>query len=504
MTDTAVKRIIILGGGVTGWVAAASIAQAMLHPDMQIFVLENPDDREHGALASMPIGRTFNLELGINEQDLMRDTGASFSLGTRFRDWTSAGRNYFQPLGAHGASIEFVHFHNYAAKARQAGDTTPFNNYALCAAAAIQGKFLYPSSDPASILSTLMFAHHFDAGQYADFMRRHAEANGVKRLAGRPTDVTLKDADSMIESLTLEDGEVLSADLFIDCSGQGSSLLGEALKTPYVDWTKWLPANRMLSGTSPVSDSRPCATITALDAGWHQSIGLQHHQVHRLIFNDKHLDDDAALDVLHGATGQTLDDEQHFQSFHSGHREKFWSGNCIALGAAAGCFEPMDGTFLALLQSGLMRLINLFPDKTFSHLVADEYNEVTRSEYANIRDFLMLHYRASERKDAPFWGDYLGSTLPDSLAHKIHLFKARGQVAYYDEESFPISSWVSVWLGQDQWPDAYDPLLDNYDFERLKGRFDQMQQIIGQAVINMPTHEEFLARYCGPKSPSGA
>jgi tryptophan halogenase len=504
MNDTAVERIIILGGGVTGWVAAASIAQAMRGTGMQIFVLENPDDREHGALASMPIGRTFNLGLGINEQDLMRDTGASFSLGTQFRDWTSPGGNYFQPLGAHGASVEFVHFHNYAVKARQAGDKTPLNNYSLCAAAATQGKFEYPSSDPGSILSTLMFANHFDAGQYAAYMRRHAQANGVNRLIGTPKDVTLRDADSMIDSLTLEDGEILSADLFIDCSGQSSSLLGEALQTPYVDWAKWLPANRMLSGTGPVSDTRPCATITAVDAGWHQSIGLQQHQVHRLIFNDKHIDDDAALDALQRATGHTLGDEQHFQSFRSGHRKKFWSGNCIALGAAAGCFEPMDGTFLALLQSGLMRLINLFPDNTCSNLIADEYNEVTCSEYANVRDFLMLHYRASERKDAPFWSDYLEGTLPDSLAHKIRLFKARGQVAYYDEESFPIFSWVSVWLGQDQWPDAYDPVLDNYDFERLKGRFDQMQQIIGQAVINMPTHEEFLARYCASKPLSGA
>ncbi|MFT5138546.1 MAG: tryptophan halogenase [Lysobacterales bacterium] len=504
MNDTAVERIIIVGGGVTGWVAAASIAHAMRRPGIQISVLASADEREHGALASLPIQRAFNLGMDIDEQDLMRETGASFSLGTQFRDWTFPKRNYFQPMGAHGASIEFVQFHNYAVKARQAGDETPFNTYSMCAAAARQGKFEHPNSDLNSILSTLIYAHHLDANQYATFMRRHAEANGVKCLTGRLTDVTVREADGMIESLTLEGGDKLVADLFIDCSGQCSSLLGEALQTPYVDWAEWLPANRILSGSSPAGTTPPCATITALDAGWHQAIGLQHYQAHRLVFNDQHLDDDSALDLLQKATGHTLDDERHFQNFRCGHREKFWSGNCIALGAAAGCFDPMDGTFLALLQSGLMRLINLFPDKTCNKLLADEYNEVTRSEYTNVRDFLMLHYRASERKGSPFWNDYLGPAVPESLAHKIRLFKARGQVAFYEEESFPNTSWVSVWLGQDQWPETYDPILDNYDFERLKGRFDQMKQIIEQAAVNMQTHEEYLARYCASMPPSVA
>lgn len=496
MNNQAVRQIVIVGGGVTGWVAAAGIAHALRGQDIEITVLDDPGEKADGAEATLPISRNFNQRLDINEQQLMRETAGAFSLGTRFQDWTGEGHDYFQPMGAHGASIEFVHFHNYAIKARQAGDQTPFNDYSLCAVAARQGKFSHPGNDPNSILSTLAYAHQHDASLYAGFMQRHAQANGVKTLPAKLADVALRPDDGFIQAITTDSGERREADLFIDCSGQASLLLGKALQVPFESWHRWLPANRVLKGFGPATDLLPCPTVKAMDSGWHQTLTLQDREAHRLVFHDRYLEDDSAIAALQMSAATVQIDDLHFARFRSGFHSNFWSGNCVALGAAAGCLEPLDGTSLALLQSGLMRLISMFPDKTCNRLIANEYNEVTRAEYENIRDFLVLHYRASQRGQQPFWSDCLKEEVPASLAHKIRLFMEHGQVAFYEEESYPETSWVSVWLGQDQWPRSYDTLLDNYDFKRLKLRFEQMHQIIAQATDAMPSHKEYLARYC--------
>ncbi len=491
-----ISSVIIVGGGVAGWTAAVSIAHALRGQGLKIIVVDNDAPVKLQAMATLPITLAFHQRLGIDEQSLMRETGATFRLGTQFRDWLKPGQRYFHPLGAHGASIEFVHFHNFAAKARQMGDPTPFSDYSLCAAAAKLGRFTHPSSDPNSILSTLVYAHHLDCDLYAALMRKHAEANGVTALKARVSDVDVQASNGFIRSLALDNGAKLEADLFIDCSGNESILMGRALQVGYEDWSEWLPANRVVSASGPATDAAPRTGVTAVDVGWHQCIPLHHRQAHKFVFNGHLLGDDEAIDAQQKAAGLAAGSETQISGFRNGHRLKFWSGNCIALGPAAGFLEPLEDSGHALLQSGLMRLMSMFPDKSCNPLIADEYNQVTLAEYENIRDFLILHYQATGRRESPFWNAYRAQPVPDSLAHKIRLFKSHGQVAFYEEESFPETSWVSVWLGQDQWPAGYDLMLDNYDFERLKTRFEQMRTIIRQAAQSMPEHPAYLARFC--------
>ena len=495
MNPERIEKIIIAGGGIAGWMAAACISDALRGQVIEITVIGDQTEKEGRSEAGLPINRAFSQRLGIDEQTLMRETSASFSLGTRFADWLAPGKHYYQPLAPHGASIEYIHFHNYAIKARRAGDQTPINEYSLCAMSANSGKFTHPAMEPDSILSTLVYAHHFDSALYTAFMRRYAEANGVKGLDAKVVDAQLRTEDGFISSVTLDNGDALSADLFIDCSGKTAVLSEQSLHSGYEDWSQYLPANRMVSGSGPLTDMAPRSSITALDAGWYQSLPMQHCQAHRLIFCDRHLEDSTASEALRKESGSDLYDFE-ISELQQGHRKAFWTANCISLGSAAGCFEPLAGTRLALLQSGLMRLVSMFPDKACNPLLIDEYNQLTRLEYQNIRDFLVLHYRASTRKALPFWRDYLEQSVPESLAYKIRLFESQGQVAFYEEESFPDHVWASVWLGQDQWPAAYDPTLDHYDFERLTARFEQMKQIIQQSVSAMPGHQDYLARYC--------
>jgi len=490
----AVRSLVIAGGGLDAWVTAAALAHSFRSQELEIRVLAQAAGGTPAAEATAPISLAFHQHLGIDEAALMRATSGTFSMGTRFRDWVAPGHDYFQPMGPHGASIEFVHFHNFANKARLAGDATPFNDYSLCAVAARQGRFTHPSNDRNSILSTLFYAHHLDTARYAAFMRDFAMGLGANEIEGEIDDLELDAESGFVRALRLADGKEIAADLFIDCTGHPAALM-KRLGNDHVDWSGCLPANRAITARGPAGDTPPHATITATDAGWHQVLPLQQSTAHRFVFREADLAEDAASALLNEAAGGALESEPETLRFTAGHVEDFWRGNCIALGSAAGSFTPLDSARIAALQAGVMRLVTLFPDRDCDPRLADEYNEVTRAEYASVRDFHILHFLAVQR-DSDFWTAHRESAVPESLAYKIRLFREHGQVAFYEEESYPDTSWVSVWLGQDQWPKRYDPVLDKYDFERLQGRFSQMRDIIRHAAGEMPAHAAYLRRYC--------
>jgi tryptophan halogenase len=492
-----VRSVVIAGGGVDGWTTAAALAHAYQGEGLDIRVLDLGTHEPFAAKPTAPISLAFHQRLGFDEATLMREAGASFSLGTLYRDWVSEGHRYFQPMGPHGASIEFVHFHNFANKARKAGDETPFNDYSLNAVAAREGRFTHPSSDRSSILSTLIYAHHLDTGRYTRLMRQFAEGLGVRRLKGQIDSVERDGDRGFIQALALADGSTLEADLYLDCSGREASLM-QALDVGFEGWRGLLPADRLMTARGPAALAAPQVTVTGLERAWHQAVPTQNGTGHALVFRAEDMDDDEAAALLREAAGETLDSEPLASGCASGHREAFWQGNCVALGWAAVTFPPLDSAHLSSLQAGVMRLITLFPDRDCSPHLADEYNEVTRAEFANVRDFLLLHFLGVQRESS-FWTAHRTEPAPESLAYKIRLFREHGQVAFYEEESYPDTAWASLWLGQDQWPKSYDPVLDKYDFERLQKRFSDMRDIIREAVAQMPLHEEYLRRFAATR-----
>lgn len=492
MSQSRIQKIVIAGNGLTAWLAAATISNALRGQQVEITVIGTVAVSGGRVEPSLPISQAFNQRLGIDERQLMRETSASFSLGTQFNDWVAPGNHYFLPMAPHGASIEYVHFHNYAIKAHQAGDQTPFNAYSLCAVAASQGKFAHPVMERDSIFSTIAYGHHFDTLAYTQFMRGYSQSLGVASLEDEIVGVQKDSENGFIRSVTLTSGETRSADLFIDCSGPEAVLAGGMSEADFEDWSSILPANRVISASSSNDVPTPYSEITALELGWYQRLPSRNLQEHRLVYCDRHLDDENARQLLQASAGSALGSEAKVSKFRQGQRKTPWVGNCIALGAAAGSIESLAVTQLALIQSSLLRLVSLFPDTDCNPLLAEEYNQLTTLETRNIRDFILLHYQYSQRKESPFWMSGRNKEIPSSLAHKIRLFMAQGQVALYEEESFPDTTWVSAWLGQGQWPVDYDPMLDNYDFERLKARFEQMKQIIQQGVQSMPTHGDYL------------
>jgi tryptophan halogenase len=497
MAPPFIGRIAIVGGGTAGWMAAAWLAH-VLKRAATITLVESEEIGTVGVgEATIPPIRSFNALLGIDENDFVRHTQATFKLGIEFADWGAAGNRYLHPFGKYGHTLERVAFHQHWLRLRAAGDATPLHEYSLSARAAYLGRFIRPTEDPRLILSSLSYAFHFDAGLYAAYLRRHAETRGVTRVEGKVLDVELRGTDGFIHALTLTHGRRIEADLFIDCSGFRGLLIEQALKTGYEDYTHWLPCDRAVAVPSEsVSPLTPYTRATAHAAGWQWRIPLQHRVGNGHVYCSRFMsDDEATATLLANLDGKPLADPRLLR-FTTGRRRKFWNRNCIALGLAAGFLEPLESTSIHLIQSGVTQLAAVFPDMSFDPADADEYNRLQLQEFDRVRDFIVLHYKLNTRDDAPLWRHCRDMAIPDELAYRMRLFGASGRVAFEERDLFVESNWLSVMLGQGIAPARHDPLADLVSLADARRRLADLHGLIGQTAGAMPGHAEFIAANC--------
>jgi tryptophan 7-halogenase len=500
MTSSRIRRLVIVGGGTAGWMAAASFAHYFARQGLSITLIESTDIGTVGVgEATIPAIRDFYRALGIDEFDLMRATRATAKLGIEFKDW-SPGASFIHPFGLFGLPARDVAFHHYWLRLRQLGDTTAFGAYSLAIELCRQNRFTRPHPSPESHLSVFDWALHFDASLFARYLREYSLARGVKRIDAKVVDVTLRGEDGFIDSLTLAGGERVGGDLFIDCTGFRGLLIEEALGAGYEDWTHWLPCDRAVA--MPCSSSGPLTPYTratALEAGWQWRIPLQHRLGNGYVFCSEFLSEDEATARLRGnLEGQPLAEPKVLR-FTTGFRKKVWSRNCVALGLAAGFLEPLESTSISLIETGIEKLRRLFPDCSFDPALAEEFNRTTRLEFERIRDFLIAHYRFSSREDTAFWRHCRTLPIPSSLEHKLRLFRARGHLVRYEWETFLDPSWLAIYTGFDILPDRYDPLADHFEAAELRRILTGMRHSIEQTARAAPTHAEFIARYCAVK-----
>jgi tryptophan halogenase len=447
--------------------------------------------------ATVPHIRYFNSTLGLDEADFMRKTQATFKLGIEFVNWARLGDAYIHPFGELGRRINGVDFHHYWVKLRQLGEEMNIFECSLPIVAAKLGKFAPPAEDKRSVLSTFSYAYHFDATLYAPYLRAYSEQRGVKRTEGKVVEVSLRGEDGFIEAITLESGERIEADLFIDCSGFRGLLIEDALKTGYHDWTHWLPCDRAVAAPcESVEQSIAYTRSTAREAGWQWRIPLQHRVGNGYVYSSRFISDEAARDTLVGNLEGRLLAEPRQLRFTTGLRKKTWNKNCIAVGLAGGFLEPLESTSIYLLQAAVTNLLDLFPDRSFDPVDIDEYNRIMTLEFERVRDFIVLHYHATERDDAPLWDYVRTMSIPDSLAYKMRVFKSRGHVVKYKVGMFLETSWHAVYLGQRVLPERYDPLVDNLDTEEMRTRAYGIKDMIRKAAEAMPTHADFINRHC--------
>ncbi len=488
-------KVVIVGGGTAGWMTAAALA-ALLGPRVaDTHLIESEEIGIVGVgEATLPHIRAFNTRLGIDEAEFMAATSATFKLGIEFRDWGRRGDSYIHPFGAFGQDTDQVGFHHYL---NRAGGLDDIEAFSLPIVAARQAKFAPPSEDR-SLLSTYGYAYQFDATRYAPYLRARAERGGVTRTEGRVVDVARDPLSGDVTAVTLADGTVVEADLFVDCSGFRALLLGQTLGEAYEDWSRWLPCDRAVAVPCAAA-SRPIApytTATAMAAGWRWRIPLQHRVGNGYVYASRYIDDDAATEALLGAIEGEPQAEPRFLRFTAGRRSRAWVRNVVGIGLAGGFLEPLESTSIYLIQTAITALIELFPQGAITDIDRDEFNRVLGLEYDRVRDFLILHYHATTRDDSPFWDHVRTMDIPDTLAEKMDLFRRRGRVMTYREGAFLEPSWVAVYLGQGIVPRGYDQRADLPSGAALGKALAQLRGETARAVATMPDHATYLSKLC--------
>ncbi len=492
------KNIVILGGGSAGWMTAAALSSLLNPKDVSITLVESDQIGTIGVgEATIPDIINFNRLLGIKEDEFMKATQATFKLGIEFVDWRRKGDVYIHPFGSHGVDMNGIDFHHYWLHSRAGGNPHPIGNYSMCAVAASHNRFALPDPNPQSVRSHIRYAYHFDATLYARFLRQYAELRGVRRVEGKVEEVIQAADSGDVTGLKLDNGELISGELFFDCTGFSALLLEKTLGVPYKDWSHWLPCDSAQAvACSHAGPLGPYTRSTARSSGWQWRIPTQQRTGNGHIYSGAFMSDDEAASILvQNLDGDMIGSPRKI-SFKAGHRQTFWSKNCIAIGLSAGFLEPLESTSIYLIQEGISRFIALFPDATMPGIVRDEYNRHMRTEFEQVRDFIILHYSATERDDSAFWNYCRTMSLPDSLRHKIELFREAGRAFRYDDELFAKASWIAVFLGQGVIPKSYDPIVGNLPHGSVSESLESMRTAMINEVGRMPTHADFIQHYC--------
>ncbi len=496
MPTSEIQNICILGGGTGGWMTAAALSNKLKGLPVAIRLIESEEIGTVGVgEATLPHIRAFNNTLNISEPELMKATEATFKLGIEFRDWGRIGDRYIHPFGDYGPVVNGLPFYHYWLRLRSLGDASRLDEYSYPIMAAQSARFRHPSPDLSRIESTFGYAYQFDASLYALFLRRYSEANGVARIEGKVVDTTLNAQTGFVESVKLNDGSSVGADLFVDCSGFRGLLIEQALKTGYEDWSRWLPCNRAIAVPCETRGPlEPFTRATARPAGWQWRIPLQHRVGNGHVYCSDFISDGEAerilLDNLEGPP--IAEPRQLF--FTTGRRRQFWNRNVVAIGLSAGFLEPLESTSIHLIQDGITELLQLFPDKNFRQSDVDEYNRRMGLHFERVRDFLLLHYVANQRDDSEMWRHFRSLTLPESLQEKITAWLTRGYIIKYEFGLFLPPSWIAVMLGQNLVPRGYDRRAELVSAEALRANASAIRNDVLKAVRETPEHADFIRR----------
>jgi tryptophan halogenase len=492
-----IQKVLIVGGGTAGWMAAAALGRH--HGGrLQVEVVESEEIGTVGVgEATIPPILDFNRAMGIDEVEFIRATQATFKLGIEFIDWTRLGHSYIHPFGKYGVQMHGIHFYSFLQRHWQAGGTRNQDDFCAAIVAARAGKFRLPLPPGQSPVPSHVYAYHFDAGMYAVYLRKLAEAKGVVRHEGKIVDVKLREPDGFIESVKLNDGRVLEADFFIDCSGFRGLLIEQALHSGYEDWSEWLPCNRAMAvPCRRVPVTLPYTKSTARESGWQWRIPLQHRTGNGYVFCSDYLSEDEAASLLSSRLDAEALATPRPLRFVTGRRKESWKKNCVALGLASGFLEPLESTSIHLIQTAIARMLFLFPSDNFDQASIDKYNAIAKAEYEDVRDFLVLHYTATERDDTPFWRHCRNIRKPDSLVQKLQMYETNGTVLTLPGELFQDSSWFAVLEGQGVKARQHHPFADIPSDEELERRFDLISGDVRKLVQGFPTHDEFIRTTC--------
>jgi tryptophan halogenase len=499
MADPAIRDIVIVGGGTAGWMTAAALAKVVGTHNHSITLVESEMIGTVGVgEATIPMIQLFNGVLGLDEDEFVRETNATFKLGIEFVDWLRLGHRYFHPFGMHGVDMDGIGFLHYWMRWHRSGGSLDYTRFSAETEAARAGRFIRTSGETGpKTMPAINYAFQFDASLYAAYLRRFAEKRGAKRIEGKVVDVSQAADAGDIESLRLESGETITGDLFIDCSGFRGLLIEQVYKAGYDDWSRWLPVDRAAAvPCDSVEDLIPYTRATARGAGWQWRIPLQHRIGNGYVFCSEYISEDEAAGTLLENLDGEAQAEPRVLRFVTGARKKFWIRNCLAFGLASGFLEPLESTSIHLIQIAISKLLAMFPKDGLNERLIRRYNDEMAFEYDNVKDFLVAHYKLTEREDTPFWRYVRHMDIPETLQEKLDVFRTRGEVMARHAELFKETSWFAVLVGQGFVPESYHPVADAISEDELRLRLTRIRTGIQNRINGMQDHKDFIRENC--------
>ncbi len=497
------KKIVIVGGGTAGWMAAAALSKTIGCRTHSITLVESEQIGTVGVgEATIPMISLFNNKvLGIDENEFMRETNATFKLGIEFVDWRKLGHSYFHPFGLYGVDMEGISFNHYWLRWRQQGGSLDYTKFNAETEAARAVKFMRTSHEVGpKVMPDINYAFQFDAGLYAAYLRRYAEKRGVVRQEGMIVKINQNTDSGYIESVELENGNKVDGDFFIDCSGFKGLLIEGVFKAGYHDWSHWLPVNRAAAvPCESAGELLPYTRATAREAGWQWRIPLQHRTGNGYVFSNQFISEDEASAKLLQRLDGVVQKDPKILRFVTGVRKKCWIKNCLSMGLANGFLEPLESTSIHLVQVSISKLLTMFPHGELNEKLIQRFNDEMHMEYDCVKDFLIAHYKITEREDTPFWKHVKNMSIPDSLEERIEVFKNRGEILVRSTELFKETNWFSVLVGQGLFPKAHHPIADSISDDDLRLRLTKIRSGIQDRIASMPKHAEYIRKNCESK-----
>jgi tryptophan halogenase len=493
-----ISSIVIVGGGTAGWMAAASLSRFAADKPISITLIESTIIGTVGVgEATIPSIVHYNNTIGLDELEFIRATRASFKLGIQFEHWNKLGEQFFHPFSDYGVNFNGVEFQHYFYRLKKIDPMQNLHDYSLSCQLAKENNFAQPLENPDSPLADYSYAYHFDASLYAKVLRELSTSRGVIHIDEKVAQVNLRETDGFIESVLLANGQVVAGDLFIDCTGFKGLLIEETLQTGYEDWQHWLLCDAAVAvQCENTAEPTPYTRVTALEAGWMWRIPLQHRMGNGYVFSSRFLDKEKATEtLLEKITGKPISNPKSF-SFKAGRRKKVWNKNCYALGLTSGFLEPLESTSISLIQTGITHLLTFFPDMSFDQAMISEVNRRHQHEMERIRDFIILHYKLTQRTDTEFWRHCQAMELPASLQHKIDLFKSCGHLLQHEPEAFEKASWLSIYHGFGIEPRRTDNRIAHISDNDIANQLAKIKSMLAQAGKNAISHNEFIQKHC--------
>lgn len=495
MNSPKIKNLVIVGGGTAGWMTAAAFSKILGTQNYNITLVESEQIGTVGVgEATIPMISLFNRVLELDEDEFIRETNATFKLGIEFVDWKKKGHGYFHPFGLFGVDMEGIAFTHYWRRWQQLGGALDYTKFNVEIEAARQGKFMRTGHETGpALMPKVNYAFQFDASLFAKFLRGYSEKLGVNRIEGKIVDVQQSNESGNIDRVITDDGRTINGDFFIDCSGFRGLLIEQVYKAGYKDWSHWLPVNGAFAvPTESAGPLLPYTRATAKTAGWQWRIPLQSRTGNGYVFSDQYITDEQARDELLQGLDAPTQAEPKKLKFVTGVRNKTWVKNCVAIGLSSGFLEPLESTSIHLIQFTISKLLAMFPRNEFSESIIERFNNEMQFEYEGIKDFLIAHYKITEREDTPFWKYVKNMEIPDSLKTRLEIFKSRGEVIATHVELFKDTSWYAVLVGQGLIPENHHSVADAISEDDLRVRLTKVRSGVQRRVDMMPKHADYL------------